>query len=158
VIGLLGVAIAAGEWPTGGKLVGYLLIFAGTAALIAATLVAKKFETSPSILVSLGIQSSVSTILFLPLAALDGGLMPIWEWYFLAAVVWFVVLPTLWGYGMYWVCLKRTSATRVTSLIYLTPPVTIIWAWMMFGEDVSLQAITGCVLCGAGAWMASKQA
>jgi len=30
--------------------------------------------------------------------------------------------------------LKRASITRVSSLIYLTPPTTMVWAFLMFGE------------------------
>ena len=46
---------------------------------------------------------------------------------FIAAVAWFILFSTIGGYGLYWLCLRRSSATRVGSLIYLTPPVTMIW-------------------------------
>ncbi|MGO1077512.1 hypothetical protein [Inquilinus sp. CA228] len=40
---------------------------------------------------------------------------------FAAAVAWFIVFSTIIGYGLYWLCLQRSTATRIGSLIYLTP-------------------------------------
>ncbi len=40
--------------------------------------------------------------------------------------VWVPVLSTLGGYGLYWVCLRRSSATRVASVLYLSPPITLL--------------------------------
>jgi len=61
------------------------------------------------------------------------------------------------AYGLYWACLARTSATRVSSLIYLTPPVTTIWAFLMFGEPISQGAIAGFLLCLTGVWLARNR-
>jgi drug/metabolite transporter (DMT)-like permease len=154
LIGLVGVAVAVGEWPSGGHVLGYVLLFIGTGALVVATVMAKSFQSPASVKVSLGIQSMTSAVLFLPLSLVDGVFLPVSDWPFVGAVLWLVMLPTLWGYGMYWVCLRRTSATRVTSLIYLTPPVTMVWAWAMFAEPLTLGAIIGSALCIVGAVLA----
>lgn len=39
---------------------------------------------------------------------------------------------------------------RVGSLIYLTPPVTMIWAWAMFGEPLTPAAVTGFAISLVG--------
>lgn len=41
------------------------------------------------------------------------------------------------GYALYWVCLRRSSATRVSTVLYLSPPITMLWAWAMFNEPLS---------------------
>src|SRR3546814_19797781 len=65
---------------------------------------------------ALGIQSLVSAVLFLPLAAADGPLAPELTGGFIAAVAWFIVFSTIAAYGLYWLCLKRSTATRIARL------------------------------------------
>ncbi|HIP79671.1 MAG TPA: EamA/RhaT family transporter, partial [Kiloniellaceae bacterium] len=76
---------------------------------------------------------------------------------FALAVAWFILFSTLGGYGLYWLCLRRTTATRVASLIYLTPPVTMVWAWAMFGEALTLAGIAGFALCLLGVSLAAQR-
>ncbi|MFD0389142.1 hypothetical protein ACFQ4K_17235 [Tistrella bauzanensis] len=47
-------------------------------------------------------------------------------------------------------CLARSSALRISCLLWLTPPVTSLWAWAMFGEVPGIQAVAGLALCLAG--------
>ena len=63
----------------------------------------------------------------------------------LGALAWLAVLSTLGGYGLLWVVVARRGATRAASLVYLTPPVTAVWAWLQFGEAIGPAAIAGLV-------------
>jgi drug/metabolite transporter (DMT)-like permease len=54
--------------------------------------------------------------------------------------------------------LKLSSVSRVSSLIYLTPPTTMVWAYLMFGESVTLLAILGLAVCFGGVLLASRGA
>jgi drug/metabolite transporter (DMT)-like permease len=45
---------------------------------------------------------------------------------FWAAVVWLVVLATLGGYVMYVLVARTQGATMVSTLLYLTPPTTML--------------------------------
>jgi drug/metabolite transporter (DMT)-like permease len=67
-----------------------------------------------------------------------------------------VVFATFGGYGFYWLNLKLSSIARVSSLIYLTPPTTMVWAYLMFGESVTLLAILGLAVCFGGVLLASR--
>lgn len=69
---------------------------------------------------------------------------------FWTAVAWVVLLSTFGGYGLYWLNLKRSSVTRVSSLIYLTPPTTLVWAFVMFGQPITTGTIAGVTVCVAG--------
>ncbi len=66
---------------------------------------------------------------------------------------WTVALSTLGGYGLYWACLRRSSATRVASVLYLSPPITLLWAWAMFDEPLSWQMAAGMALSAVGIWL-----
>jgi drug/metabolite transporter (DMT)-like permease len=54
--------------------------------------------------------------------------------------------------------LKLSSVARVSSLIYFTPPTTMVWAYLMFGESVGLLAISGLAVCFGGVLLASRGA
>jgi drug/metabolite transporter (DMT)-like permease len=160
-VGLVGVALVVGgdvrvaEAP----LWAYAMPFAGMAGLVAATLVERReylrgsgLETPMDVV--LGIQCTASALLFAALAPFWGGLQPAGGLLFWGAVAWFVLFSTFGGYGFYWLNLKLSSVARVSSLIYLTPPTTMVWAYLMFGERVGLLAVVGLVICSGGVLLA----
>lgn len=152
-IGLGGVAVAVGE-VSAGNAVGYVLAFASMLAIVLATLIAKARWDGSDFLTSFAVQASITAVLTLPLAVADNALWPEVDWPFAAAVAWAVLFATTGAYGLYYLCLQRSSAVRVGSLIYLTPPVTMVWAWAMFGEAMTVQAIAGFGICIIGVWLA----
>ena len=153
-VGFGGVLIAVGGSLGDAPLWAYGLCFVGMAGLVVATLLAKAAAPAMKLLPALGIQSAVTALLFAPLALLEGGIAPLADPQFLAAIVWFILFSTVGAYGLYWLCLRRSTATRVGSLIYLTPPVTMLWAWAMFAEPLAPAAIIGFALCLAGVGLA----
>lgn len=66
---------------------------------------------------------------------------------FWTAIAWLVALSTIGGYGFYWLNLRLGGVTRVSSLIYLTPPTTMLWAFVMFGDALAPLAGAGMVIC-----------
>lgn len=155
-LGFLGVLLAVGGALGTAPAWAYGLCLLGMAGLTAATLLAKGSDDGVGLLPAIGLQSLVTALLFAPLAWLEGGLIPNADPGFLLAIGWFVVLSTFGGYGLYWLCLRRGTATRTASLLYLTPPVTMLWAWAMFGEPLSLWAALGFGLCLLGVWLARQ--
>jgi len=67
-----------------------------------------------------------------------------------------VVFSTFGGYGFYWLNLKLSGVARVSSLVYLTPPTTMVWAYLMFGEGIGPLAVVGLVICFGGVLLASR--
>lgn len=45
-----------------------------------------------------------------------------------------------------WKLIEHMSATKVASLFYLGPAVTMVMAWLMFGDKVILWDILGLVV------------
>lgn len=162
-LGLAGVLLAVSGDLGAAPVVAYGLAFLSMVCLVAATVTTKAAESRtclPTIglMPQLAVQSTMAALLFLPLALIDGGAWPEPTVAFGKAVLWFIGLSTLGGFGLYWVCLKRTTATRVASLIYLTPPVTAVWAAVMFGQPITVQAIAGFGVCLAGVGLARPRA
>ena len=156
VVGLAGVAVAVNGAPGNAPWFAYLFPFIAMACVVAATILAKSGQTSLSLPVVLFAQSTAAALAMLPLALLDGPIAPIAEPAFAASVLWFTVLSTLGAYGAYWLCLRRTSATHVASLIYFTPPVAAFWVWAMFGEPFGWPVLAGFALCLLGVWLANR--
>lgn len=167
-VGLVGVAlVVGGDARLGGEapLWAYAMPFFGMAGLVAATLVERKnilkadtveSDTGTPLDVALAIQCLASALLFAALAMFWGGLEPDGGSRFWAAVAWFIVFSTFGGYGFYWLNLKRSGVARVSSLIYLTPPTTMVWAYLMFGERAGLLALAGMLICFGGVVLANR--
>ena len=156
VVGLCGVFLAIGGGLGSAPFVAFALALAGTVSITVATLIGQAKPSKSAFLPALTVQSLATAILLLPLAAKDG-FWPEASSGFLMAMVWFILLSTIGAYGFYWTCLARTSATRVSSLMYLTPPVTGVWAFVMFGQPVEATSVIGFAVCLAGVVMASRR-
>jgi drug/metabolite transporter (DMT)-like permease len=42
--------------------------------------------------------------------------------------------------------IRKGAATKVTSLLYLTPPTTALMAWILFDEPLTLMMLAGLLL------------
>jgi drug/metabolite transporter (DMT)-like permease len=160
IVGLVGVL-----WVTHGALVmgdaplwAYGLPLAGMLSLAVATLWQKHASNSQSLdlLANLWLQCFVSSFAFAAIEGSQGSLMPVPTTGFVMSVLWTVALSTLGGYGLYWVCLRRTSATRVASVLYLSPPITMLWAWAMFNEPLSWEIAAGMAVSATGIWLVAR--
>ncbi len=57
-----------------------------------------------------------------------------WTPQFVFAVGWLVLVLSLGAVWLLYFLIRRSAATRVVSLFYLTPPVTAVLAWALFDE------------------------
>ncbi|GJF05869.1 DMT family transporter [Pseudonocardia sp. D17] len=153
--GLGGVALVVGGdlHSDGVAWWAFLLPVAGMFAMAAGTVLTRRAGTHETPLESLTIQTATTAVLFTLVALVDGRLAPPADPMFWGAVAWVVVLPTFGGFGLYLYVLRRQGATRVSSLLYLTPPTTMIWAYLMFGQVPGLLAVPGIALAAAGVWL-----
>lgn len=149
VIGLGGVALvvtgdlraaSAPAWV-------YLLPLAGMVALSVGTILDRRWHPRGSVLEALTVQTVVVGALVVAEAAVAGRLAPPAEPDFWWAVAWVVCLSTFGGYGCYFLVLRRSGPTRVSALLYLTPPTTMLWAAAVFGQRPGVLAIVGTVVC-----------
>ncbi|QVQ50006.1 DMT family transporter [Spiractinospora alimapuensis] len=115
-------------------------------SLVAGTLVERRYESRVGLPEALAIQCAVSAAIFTGFSLSTGGFVPPATSGFWFAVVWVVVLSGIGGYGFYWASLARMGVGRVSSLLYLTPPVTVLWSWFMFATPVSLSGLLGLVV------------
>lgn len=157
-LGVAGVAIAIGGGTATGSLVGYALSFVSMGSTVIATILAKRLWKEADLVSGFGIQAAVTTLLVAPLALWEGQIGFSTEPQFLLSVAWFVILSTFGAYGFFYLCLMRTSPIRVGAVVNLTPSVTALWAWLMFGQPVTLGIIAGLAISWLGLQLTRQRA
>ncbi|MGH3909402.1 MAG: DMT family transporter, partial [Pseudonocardiaceae bacterium] len=161
-IGLAGVTVVVGgdltgtsaPWPA------YLLPVGAMLSLVAATLAERRSSqaaTSLPLVTSVAIQCAVSALLFSAVAVARGEFAPPASGAFVFAIGWVVLLSTFGGYGLYWLVLRTSGVARVSSLLYLTPPVTLLSSALLFGDPITTTAVAGTVVCLAAVWLVQRR-
>ena len=59
-------------------------------------------------------------------------------------------MSTLFGYVLYVFVTRTRGATVASVLLYLTPPTTMVWVWLMFGVPITLLAVVGMAVSAIG--------
>ncbi|MCP2264166.1 Permease of the drug/metabolite transporter (DMT) superfamily [Promicromonospora thailandica] len=161
-VGFAGVALAVGPDAVAGTgIAGALWALGGMLSLSAATLLGTLWPAPSApdghehdVLDSLAVQSVVTLVLFAVVAFAAGEAAPPAEPRFWLAVVWLVVLAFAGGYGLYLYVLRTRGPVAVSTWLYLTPAVSAVWAWAMFGEALPLLTIAGFAVSLTGVLLA----
>jgi drug/metabolite transporter (DMT)-like permease len=101
------------------------------------------------------IQFAASLVALLPFAILTENLdwafsSVQWTPRFIGALLWSAFALSIGAVFLLFSLIRKSAATSVTSLLYLTPPTTALMAWAMFGEAFSLTAMAGMLLAIIG--------
>jgi drug/metabolite transporter (DMT)-like permease len=103
------------------------------------------------------IQTLTAAVLFGLCALTQGdGLAPPLTREFAIGMVWLVLVATFATYSVYYTSLRLFPAAKVSAVIYLSPPVTMLWAWALFGEPLTLAMFIGLAVTFAGVWLTSR--
>ncbi|MDQ0932865.1 DMT family transporter [Streptomyces turgidiscabies] len=73
------------------------------------------------------------------------------------ALAWIVLINSVGTFLLLNFMLKKQDASRVGTLFFLTPAVTALLAWIVIGQTLSLSAVIGLVLGGAGVLLAARK-
>lgn len=170
IVGFSGVAIAVGsriQVGTEGSTFSYLIPFGSVIAITIASLLQRRRELLPHLYPPLPITEtlfyqSVATMLLLALpAALWEQFSVQWTPPFIATLSWLILGVSVGAYGLMWQLLARLDATRVASLFYLGPPVTMVMAWFAFGDVPQIADLIGLAVVIVGVllvqWPTSNQ-
>lgn len=131
--------------------VGSMLIFA-----LASVLHRRSSTSRMPVHQSLCVQMLTGAVLFGLCASMQGSLAPPLTQKFALAMAWLVLIATFLAYAVYYASLRLFPAAKVSAAIYLSPPVTMLWAWMLFSEPLTLMMLSGLVITLVGVWMTSR--
>jgi drug/metabolite transporter (DMT)-like permease len=76
-----------------------------------------------------------------------------WTPEFMFALAWLVLVLSFGAIWLLYFLIRRSAASRVASLFYLTPPFTALMAWALFGERLAPMALLGMAVCVAGVFL-----
>ncbi|MRJ77457.1 EamA family transporter [Aeromicrobium sp. SMF47] len=157
-LGLAGVLLVVGGDLSSGDVAWwvYLLPVGGMLALSSATVLQQRWQPSESVLLSLTIQTLTGAVGFWLLAVVDGSATAPTTGGFWTAVAWVVVLSSFGGYGSYLYVTRTQGATRASTWLYLTPPTTMLWAALMFGDRVTPLGLVGLGVSALGVALAIR--
>lgn len=165
ILGFCGVAIAVGarltldaETPA----LGYLLPFGSVIGITVASLLQRRWARHSARATlpldsTLFFQSAATTVVMLVPAWWVEGFATRWTMPFVATMAWLVIAVSLGAYWTMWQLLARQEATRVASLFYLSPPVTMLMAWIAFGDTLIFTDVLGLVVAGVGVWLVYRR-
>jgi drug/metabolite transporter (DMT)-like permease len=152
LLGLVGVTVVVwGDLSlSGGSHWAYALPVLGMLSLAAGTVLSRRLRPPEGLLDTIMMQAVVTAVVLDVVALLAGQLSPLPTWQFWAAVLWLIVLASLGGYVMYVHVARTQGATVVSTLLYLTPPTTMLWVYLMFGVPVHLAGFVGLAISAFG--------
>ena len=156
MLGLSGVAVVvSGDLESSGTPIwAFVLPAAGMLSLAAGTVLTRRLHPPETILQSITMQAVVTAVLVMAAAAVAGQAGPPTHPKGWLAILWLIAFASLGGYVLYIHVTRTLGATVVSTLLYLTPPTTMLWAFAMFGEPITGLGILGLVISGAGVFLA----
>ena len=140
----------------------YLVPFGSVIAFTFASLLQRWIETqSPAdhvpVVLALFYQAlATAMVATLPAFALER-LTTHWTPEFVAVLGWLVVAVSLGAYALMWQLIERMDATRVASLFYLGPPVTMLMAWLAFGDTLQTSDMIGLAVTALGVMLVYRR-
>ncbi|TWF54967.1 DMT family transporter [Neorhizobium alkalisoli] len=134
-----------------GVTVGSMLIFA-----LASVIYRRQRAQSLPIHQSLCIQTLTGSVLFGLCALWQGSLAPPLTLNFGIGMAWLVLIATFAAYWVYYTSLRLFPVAQVSAAIYLSPPVTMLWAWALFSEPLTTTMFIGLAVTFVGVWMTSR--
>lgn len=119
------------------------------------TLYQKRYCASFDLRTGTIIQFAASIVVVLPFAIAFEHLTPAlesvqWTPRFIGALLWSIFALSIGAIFLLFALIRKSAATQVTSLLYLTPPTTAVMAWIMFGEAFSIAGMAGMALAVIG--------
>ncbi len=157
-IGFVGVGMVVWERVLVGAATGagLALAFIGLFGITAGALYQKKFCAALDLRSGNALQLAASAVL-MTIAALAFETREIlWTGEFIFGLIWLSLMLSIAAISLLYYMLRIGRASKVTSIFYLTPAVTAIMGFMMFGETLGALAIGGIVLAGAGVALINK--
>lgn len=151
-LGFLGVVLVVSA-KTGEAIAstaGIACCIAALAGITAGTLYQKRFCTDLDIRTSGVIQFAATGAAFgLGALALETRVV-VWNGQFIFALAWLTLVLSLGAITLLYVLIRNGASAKVASLFFLTPPVTAVMAYFLFGEVLSLPALLGLVVTAIG--------
>lgn len=159
-LGIGGVYLVVADKTVAGEAtaIGWTAALCALLAITVGTLYQKRFGGGIDRRAALIIQYSSAGVLFAVGSLLFENQRIEWTIELIAALAWLVLVLSLGAVWLLYFLIRRTAATRVTSLFYLTPAATALMAWALLGEHLGMLALIGMAVCVVGVFLVNWRA
>jgi len=151
-VGLAGVVLVV--WHkidvremTIGALVAVIVSLAGVTA---GTLYQRVFCPTVNLYSAAWVQFAASLVLLAPLAFAFEGAKVNWSWALFGSIAFLVVLASIFAVNALHTLMRHGQATKVTSILYLTPIFAVVLEYLMFGVVPSALTLVGIAVTCLG--------
>jgi drug/metabolite transporter (DMT)-like permease len=135
-----------------------LAITVALAGVTSGTLYQRVFCPTVNLFSAAWIQFAASLVLLLPLAFAFEGARVEWTWGLAASVAFLVIFASIFAVNALHTLMRRGQATRVTSILYLTPIVAVVLEYALFGVLPSGLTWTGIAVTCLGVALVTARA
>ena len=159
-LGLFSVGVVIADKATlGGALGAHLLPLVAVVAVSAAVVLDRRMHlrSPPPVLLTTTIHAAASLLALAPLAWLAEDFAADFGAALVFSVAWLALVVSLGAYGLMFALLRRMQATMVSSLVYLTPPVTMVLGYLIFGDAVTAADFAGLGLAAIAVVLVMRQ-
>jgi drug/metabolite transporter (DMT)-like permease len=162
-LGVAGIALLLlpkvfqGDYTASTSLVGIFICVIALLGTSGGYLVQKKMGSDIPFLSGTGAQYAVSAIAFAILSLSTEDQIIQWVPQFFFGLAWIVFMLSIASIVLLYGMLRTGSASKVSSLYYLVPPVAAIQAYFLFDEVIGLVGIIGMAFAGLGVVLVMRQ-
>jgi drug/metabolite transporter (DMT)-like permease len=148
-IGLVGVYLVLRDKATAGEAtpLAWASVAVGLIGITVGTIYQKRFGGAIDWRPALLIQYAAAVVLFAAGAFAFETRTVHWTADFVLVLLYLSTVLSLGTVWLYYFMIRQSAATRVVSLFYLTPPVTALMAFGLFGETLAPLALVGMAVC-----------
>lgn len=158
LLGLVGVifVLNAKLHTDGVNFFNVLINIAGLVGITVGTMYQKKYCPQFDLRTGSFIQFTVSSVLAGICALAFESMHVDWTIEMIGALVWGVLVISIGAMSLLFKMIRTGNATKVSSIIYLTPPTTAILAWIIFNEPLTPGIIFGTFLAALGVMLVNQ--
>ena len=164
ILGVAGIALLLlpkvfeGNYTATVSTTGIIICVIALLGTSAGYLVQKKMGGEIPFLSGTGAQYAISAIAFAILSFTTEDQIIQWVPEFFFGLAWIVFMLSIASIVLLYGMLRTGSASKVSSLYYLVPPVAAIQAYFLFDEVIGLVGLIGMALAGLGVVLVMRQA
>lgn len=164
LLGVAGIALLLlpkvfqGDYTATTSIAGIVICVIALLGTSGGYLVQKKLGGEIPFLSGTGAQYAVSAIAFAILSFSTEEQIIKWVPEFFFGLAWIVLMLSIASIVLLYGMLRTGSASKVSSLYYLVPPVAAIQAYFLFDEVIGLVGLIGMALAGLGVVLVMRQA
>ena len=162
-LGVAGIALLLlpkvfqGDYTASTSIVGIVICVIALLGTSGGYLVQKKLGGEIPFLSGTGAQYAISAIAFAILSVSTEDQIIQWVPEFFFGLAWIVFMLSIASIVLLYGMLRNGSASKVSSLYYLVPPVAAIQAYFLFDEVIGLVGIIGMAFAGLGVVLVMRQ-